>query len=215
MKHITLFTTILSLLFITSVSHAALISELSSRDYLTVGDGLITYDSSTGLEWLDLTLTRGNSIVDTEASTYFADFRWATNTEIEDILDAAILGTGYRDSTAGADVANATAFIALFATSDQSQDRRIAHGTSRGAPYLLDPRDIYGLGYVQIARIPSGLIRAQAEDPMSNCCWFADTSDARVGSWLVRSSVPAPPTITLLGLGLLGLAATRRKQMKI
>ena len=41
------------LLLVSGQINAALIE----RDWQTTGDGLITYDASTGLEWLDLTAT--------------------------------------------------------------------------------------------------------------------------------------------------------------
>ena len=64
---------------------ATAITDLSERDWLTSGDGLLTFDASTGLEWLDLSVTLGNSINDTEAESFFGEFRWATTTQVEDL----------------------------------------------------------------------------------------------------------------------------------
>lgn len=83
---------LLSWTLIASPSVAA-VSDLSSRDWQSVGDGLVVYDQSTGLEWLSLTVTVGMSILDTEAQPFFDDsslngkFRWATNSEIAHIMN--------------------------------------------------------------------------------------------------------------------------------
>lgn len=63
-------------LFVASSTQASQITDLSERDWLNANDGLLTYDASTGLEWLDLTLTAGNSILETEVESFFGEFRW-------------------------------------------------------------------------------------------------------------------------------------------
>ena len=71
----------------------ASVSDLSRHDWQSPDDGLVVYDQSTGLEWLSLTVTRGMSIQDTEAQTYFDNsgsngrFRWATNAEIVHVIN--------------------------------------------------------------------------------------------------------------------------------
>jgi hypothetical protein len=48
-------------LVVSFLGAAEAIAALQIRDYLTSGDGLITYDTDTGLEWLDVTETLGIS----------------------------------------------------------------------------------------------------------------------------------------------------------
>ena len=62
------------------------VSQLASAalvvsDYQTVGDGLITYDTDTGLRWLDIPVTFGLSSVD--------GFRQAKVTELIGLYRAA------------------------------------------------------------------------------------------------------------------------------
>lgn len=59
-------------------------------------DDLITVDSNTGLEWLDLTETSGMSINDARASVYVTQdgFRVATAQEVEELLVGAGLSAG-------------------------------------------------------------------------------------------------------------------------
>ena len=76
---------------------AAVIENLSERDWLN-GDSALTYDESTGLEWLDLDLTSGMSLNQIDSSGILNIFRWATPWEVESLLDAALVGFGDRSS---------------------------------------------------------------------------------------------------------------------
>lgn len=92
--------------FIGSVN-ATLISDLSERDWQVAGDGGVTYDRSTGLEWLDLSYTLGNTIVETESESFFTsgEFRWATVDEVNNLIDAVINGpVGSLENIYSADV---------------------------------------------------------------------------------------------------------------
>jgi len=201
----------LSLVVMTS-ANAGLISNLSERDWLSVGDGLITYDRSTGLEWLDLSLTNGNSILDTEADSLYRDFRWATSAEIEMVFDYVLDGTGYRTSADLNVVNSANTFQSLFGINHNSH---YTLGISRGS-FLPASTKNYGLGYVYVNN--NNVI---INDPLNHCCWLESSSNPTVGSWLVRSApanreqankVPEPSTIAVLALGMIGLASRKLKK---
>lgn len=53
-----------------SFNSAAIQSELEERDWRVPNDGLITYDSRTGLEWLDLTVTYTQTPKDSTMNVY-------------------------------------------------------------------------------------------------------------------------------------------------
>lgn len=57
MRKITLFLTVVLGLAASGTARAVLIE----RDFLSPGDGLLTFDDQSGLEWLDLTETQGSS----------------------------------------------------------------------------------------------------------------------------------------------------------
>jgi hypothetical protein len=77
-------------------------ADLFSRDLLGVGDGLVTQDTRTGLEWLDYNVTNGLSyeqVMQGEKDlTTKLGFRYATLGEIEEFVKSADL---YGRSTPG------------------------------------------------------------------------------------------------------------------
>lgn len=70
-------------------------AELLERDWQTSGDGLLTYDTATGLEWLDVTLTVNMSYNDVTAQLgtggTYAGFVHASETQIVGLFDAVDL----------------------------------------------------------------------------------------------------------------------------
>ena len=66
----------------------AAFADLTEGDLIAGGDGLVTQDSDSGLEWLDLTATLGDTWNEAEASTYVVDhgFRHATHLEVEQLF---------------------------------------------------------------------------------------------------------------------------------
>lgn len=195
-------------------AQASVITDLSERDWLASGDGALTYDASTGLEWLDLTVTLGNSIIDTEAEIFYGEFRWASTSEIENLLDATISGEGHRYSTIGSDISTTAEFIRLLGDSyqgtavDDVLDN--TNGVSRGSAHPTSPNS-FGIGYALVDR--RSTTYARIYDPLTNCCWTEDSYSSYAGSWLVReTSVPEPTSIALMGLGLAGLSLSRRKR---
>jgi len=71
---------------------------LVSTDLALPGDGLLTYDSATGLQWLDLTATLGksvNEVLGGYGGYIDTGFRYATTAEVEQLyLDAGAIGIG-------------------------------------------------------------------------------------------------------------------------
>jgi hypothetical protein len=63
---------------------------LIEKDWKLTGDGLLTYDSDTNFEWIDMTVTRNMSVnyVSSQLSTggLFEGFRYATNAEVTELF---------------------------------------------------------------------------------------------------------------------------------
>jgi len=187
-------------------ANAAVIGNLSSLDYSVAGDGLLTHDTSTGFNWLDLSVTAGNSIVDTEAdSLIFSSFRWATESEISSLLDAVVFGNGARESVTASDILGGNMFHDLLSDNSASTLRRLTQGVSRLSPTLTG---FYGLGVVITW---SDLVRVS--DPLANCCWRDVDGSDQVGSWLIQrnGTVPEPSAFILMSAGLTGLFCRYRR----
>lgn len=186
-------------------ANATVMTDLSERDWMVAGDKSLTFDQSTGLEWLDITVTLGNSILDTEAMSLFDEFRWATNFEIEGLFDAVVDVKGSLTTTSPAALSASSTFVSLFGGSGS-----IAQGVSRASPASYSGANRYGIGLVGYQGNLTFVY-----DPSQASNWTEESNANHVGSWLVRDAVvdvPEPSTLAIFALGLIGLASRRFKK---
>lgn len=75
-------------------------AELIEGDLTATGDSLMAFDTDTGLEWMSLELTRNKSfdeiLADLESNTSFSGYRFATQTEVEEMI-FNVLGDRFSD----------------------------------------------------------------------------------------------------------------------
>ncbi|MCU7919607.1 MAG: hypothetical protein KZQ95_14805 [Candidatus Thiodiazotropha sp. (ex Epidulcina cf. delphinae)] len=215
---------LLALAFYASVSQASLIN-LSERDYLSSGDGLVTYDATTGLEWLDLTYTVGNSILDTEADAaiWANGWQWATTEQTNALLDHTVLPQGLTSNHP-----DNLAFIELLgATYERIEPdrytRKFAAGISRGhyfPEYYSIPAG-YKSAVVDGHIYHAGNVGPVGCDDEPVCVsyvgyeqdtWSESDSLFTFGSWLVRrEAVPEPSILLIWAIGLTCLGLVRLK----
>ncbi|MEZ6318102.1 MAG: hypothetical protein R3B49_05005 [Phycisphaerales bacterium] len=83
-------------------------ADLTSRDWAASGDGLLTFDADSGLEWLDWEYTNNRSYADVSsqlgAGGEFEGFRYATEDEMRGLYEHA--GAVYIDPVDGGDSGN-------------------------------------------------------------------------------------------------------------
>jgi hypothetical protein len=211
--HMKLFSTLFAVSAIALASMSAN-AELISTDWKTTGDALATLDDETGLEWLDLTQTRGysyNSISPHLNGTY-SGWRFPTTAEMQEL------------------------FAHVFPTIDTASPGYKAYGenpeyyqtflSAFGATYRTNSYGYYrqdGSNEVTFSGVNSSFVHGTDAAKSS-----LGTSNVRVGLYLVSNggttlssindpsinigsaNVPLPATAALLGLSLLGFAARRK-----
>lgn len=177
--------------------HAILLSADSA-----FGADTITQDTDTGLEWLDLTLTRMMSINEVEAQLQaggtLEGWKWATAAEVTTLWAAANVPAPQSTFAFGS-AANdgALALNALLGENLVTADRTFSDGFIRELTFQnLSPR------WWSIA----ATLNAATSGGTSDTILIADfdTPSPRIGSYLVRTTAIAEPTtLALLGAGML------------
>lgn len=186
---------------------------LISMDWKSVGDNLVTRDTNSGLDWLDLTetnnLSRDFVLTQLVPGGLFEGFRYATSSEVVALwqnlgVDVSAGATGLISGEDPGVLSGANLFGNIWCefnctdipygvtgiTSDQHPSLSYAYN-SIGAYYYGtdDYTDYYREGST-----------------------YYTTSGAAVymGHYLVTTAVPVPATIWLFGSGLLGLIGVSR-----
>lgn len=193
-----------AVLILQPVSSAS--AALIAFDLFTAGDGLITRDTETGLDWLDLTATRNLSYNDIEVDVggwISLAFRHATGSEVCGLFAAHALAPSPCPGPAGiSQSGNLVATLQGFVGVTFSDN--IGFAASSGKFDDGDVSDSVGIGGVSYSPLTGRSNSSVLEDGA-----FAHTSSGRFGHWLVRP-VPEPSTALLLAAGLAAFAVRRR-----
>lgn len=218
---------------LTNNAHSTII-DLVERDYLTAGDGLITYDKSTGLEWLDVNFTQGLSILEVEAiASIWADgWQWTTVEQMETMFDHAKddelwSGQGYysqpvvvypivellgptRSYNSAEYVNNHIYGISRnFETFPLSQVTGLDFAFLEGG-IMYDVNDPH---YPGLPYPPCGDVNCVdwGSNEVGEPSWLETDKSEYYGSFLVRA-VPVPAAVWLFCSGLLGLIGVARRK---
>ena len=183
-------------------------ADIVSVDWQTSGDNLITRDTNTGLEWLDLTTTTSYSYNDVSlrlgSGQQFDGWRYASRPEVSSLLDAFGGNNNYYD---GWSTQNNGLFDAVHPY----------WGNTGGyeTVFITSELDFYGnhtFGSLFDWRDYPGWV---TEDRINLLSGYIGSNDIfGFGHALVRevSTVPVPAAAWLFGSGLIGLIGVARRK---
>jgi hypothetical protein len=198
-------------LLCTIVSLPSAEAALVKRDLYSAGDGLLTYDTDTNLEWLDSSVTSGLTLqdfLDDVGGLQSQGFWTATGNELAVLVENA--GADKIDDSLTSDFtytsANYTAYnllLGILIEDSAAEFPRLPPPDYivSSADYIDDGRAIYAFRLdheQQTASIES--VYALAVHPE----WEVPA--------LLRTAVPIPPALWLFGSGLLGLVGVARRR---
>lgn len=201
---------------------------ITQADWKVAGDGAITRDTSSNLEWLDVSVSINQSFnyVSTQfgAGGLYSGFRYATGDEVATLFTNA--GLNFTYSSSSSDATKVNSLISLVgATSNTNEFFRSSlwtRGIAIQTPFDYNP----GTGnyqtteariYTEVQSFGPSFTMYTAATSVIRGAWPIQTAQSDVGSWLVRnaavSPVPAPAAAWMFaaGLPLIGAFVRRRK----
>lgn len=189
-----------------------------STDWLTSGDNLITQDTDSGLEWLDLTATLGRSYNDISSKfstgNEFSGWRYATSNELAGFWDAFGGDSAFYD---GWSTVNNGIFSSMAPIwGDLYCNVNTCNPGDGYSTVILS--DVITGGIVVTALAYNKLDNSNsAHSDMFDLNFGGinkSTASLLNGSALVRdiSAVPVPSAVWLFGSGLIGLIGVARRK---
>jgi MYXO-CTERM domain-containing protein len=195
----------------------------TKTDWNAVGDNLVTVDSSTGLEWLNLTATDNKSVsmVQEQMSTIYAGWRLPTNAEV-----VAMMSNMFNVPSSSLEFNTMTARSPSQLNSGANYfAKMMSNGASTTANHLgfyYDEDNVLRVTgvYLNDYGTYSFIVGLESADVYNYNSTLTGISNVG-GVFLVKDSVsiepePVPSPLGLGLLGLLGVAlASRRRQAKV
>jgi hypothetical protein len=160
---------------------------------MLINDGNMFTDTETGYTWMDVDVYQGQSINNVESTLSGTTFHIATVTEVTELFNnfptdqniASVIGWtfGYHDGPT-IDYISHGLYDKLVTDSMGEAYWSWTEHLSQGAGTIFESSNIYN----------------------------RDSAEASIGAWVVNSSVPLPPTVWLIGTGLIGVTGMVKRK---
>jgi hypothetical protein len=184
---------------------------LMSVNDAVFGNGSVTRDDVSELEWLDLTLTTSRSYNDLsdkfDSGEEFAGWRYASAAEVEQFFTGAGGGPGPFEGSQGTDVDWIETLLGLWGVTSSSSSESSFALTDTVNPFF---------GDLVVSLLIDNPVGRTDFASVNGTRYGRDITIDLLGSALVRSSpgvVPVPAAVWLFGTALIGLVGfNKRKQ---
>ena len=188
-------------------------SAIVSLDWKTPGDNLITRDTDSGMEWLDVNVSLGRSFLEVSSQLGiggdYEGFRYTNKLELDAFFDHIVQIAGNDITLTRNDIGSVGSAIDSYI--------EMLGTTGDGLGFL---GEVAGL--TSIPGVGSDVQAITIQDSQrfngprfSNSSVGKATRSSTRGSWLVRdvpSPIPIPAAAWLFGTGLLGLISVGRRK---
>ena len=195
-----------------TLSLMVLLISASLTEAALIDNGTFTTDNATGLDWLDMSNTVGNSYNQTltaiSAGGSLDGWRLATSAEFDGLINAAV-GSSYTQVGFDAAILSQMTTLVDYLGSTYNVGETTGFVVGFVDSSALSDADARQFGWSLIVGEEAGFVR-----PASQTNWDTGKgiTDSDVGSFLVRASVPdTGSTAALLGVDVFVLAAARRR----